>query len=263
MGIYKLMSLLNEKAPDCIRKANLELFSGRSVACDASMAMYQFLVVTQSFNQNGFSLGELTDKDGNKTGHLVGLFNRSIQFLENGIKPVWVFDGKPPTNKNGELARRKKIKEEAMDKMNEAQEEGNMEEALKNKVKTISITRKMKEDAIQLLQLMGMPVIVAPCEAEAQCAELARSGKVYAVATEDMDALTFRTPVLLRGFNSKKEPITEINYDKMLEGLELNYEEFVDLCILCGCDYTENIDGVGPATALKLIKDHKNIENIL
>jgi flap endonuclease-1 len=72
----------------------------------------------------------------------------------------------------------------------------------------------------------------APCEAEAQCAALCRSGKIYATATDDMDALTFRTPILLKGFNTKKEPIYEINYDEMLKELELTYEQFVDLCIL-------------------------------
>lgn len=101
MGIYKLMSLLQEKAPECIKRAGIEVFSGRIIACDASMAMYQFLVTTQGFTNN--ILTELTDKEGNKTGHLVGLFNRSIQFLENGIKPIWIFDGKPPTLKSGEV----------------------------------------------------------------------------------------------------------------------------------------------------------------
>lgn len=82
----------------------------------------------------------------------------------------------------------------------------------------------MKEDAIKMLKLMGCPVIVAPCEAEAQCAMLCREGKIYATATEDMDALTFRTPILLRGFNTKKEPIYEINYEDMLKELDLTYE---------------------------------------
>lgn len=78
-----------------------------------------------------------------------------------------------------------------------------------------------------------------------------------------MDALTFATDVLLRGFNNKKEPIFEINFKDMLAELALSYDEFIDLCILCGCDYTETIDGVGPVTALKLIKEHKNIEAVI
>ena len=102
----------------------------------------------------------------------------------------------------------------------------------------------MKDDAIKMLQLMGVPVIVAPCEAEAQCAALCKAGKVYATVTEDMDALTFQTKVLLRGLNTKKEPVVEISYDQMLTELELSHNEFVDLCILCGCDYTDTIQGV-------------------
>lgn len=85
---------------------------------------------------------------------------------------------------------------------------------------------------------------------------MCKAGKVYATVTEDMDALTFQTKVLLRGLNNKKEPITEINYDEMMKQLDMSYDEFVDMCILCGCDYTDSIEGVGPITAYKLIKEH-------
>lgn len=84
----------------------------------------------------------------------------------------------------------------------------------------------------------------APCEAEAQCSWLCKKGKVYATATEDMDAITFGTKFLLRGFNSKKEPITEICYDEVIKGMDMTHEQFVDLCILCGCDYSMTIDGL-------------------
>jgi len=116
---------------------------------------------------------------------------------------------------------------------------------------------------------MGVPVLTAPCEAEAQCAELARKNKVFATATEDMDALTFRTPKLIRKLTfsqvkgKEKQAIIEIDFQAVLSGLELTYEQFVDLCILCGCDYCSSIKGIGPKTALKLIRAHKNIETIL
>ena len=121
----------------------------------------------------------------------MGLFNRTIMMLENGIKPAWVFDGRPPKLKNGELAKRKKVKEEAKDKMEDATDVGNMEEALKFKTRTVSITKIMKDDAIKMLRLMGMPVVEAPCEAEAQCAILCKAGKVFATVSEDLDSLTF------------------------------------------------------------------------
>ena len=92
----------------------------------------------------------------------------------------------------------------------------------------------MFADAKKMLRLMGMPIIEAPSEAEATCAALCKAGKVFATATEDLDALTFGTKILLRGFNSKKEPITEIDYNEMLKELNMTHAEFVDLCILCG-----------------------------
>jgi flap endonuclease-1 len=114
---------------------------------------------------------------------------------------------------------------------------------------------------------MGVPFVNAPCEAEAQCAELAEQGKVFATATEDMDALTFRTPKLLRRFTSsqgkEKQPIIEVDFALMLEGFGLTYPQFVDLCILCGCDYCSSIKGIGPKTALRLIKTHGTLENIV
>lgn len=91
-----------------------------TVALDASMSMYQFLVSTQGVSSDSTFLTELTDKDGNKTGHLLGLFNRTILLLQNGIKPVWVFDGPPPKKKNGQILRRKRVKQEALEKKQNA-----------------------------------------------------------------------------------------------------------------------------------------------
>lgn len=107
---------------------------------------------------------------------------------------------------------------------------------------------------------MGVPVINAPCEAEAQCAAMCKDGLVFGIATEDMDALTFGTPRLIRHLMaapSQNREIMEFEISKVLEELELTQEEFVDLCILCGCDYCPTIRNVGPTTALKTIKEHK------
>jgi len=116
------------------------------------------------------------------------------------------------------------------------------------------------------LKLMGIPYIIAPTEAEAQCAVLARAGKVYAAASEDMDTLTFNSPILLRHLTfseQRKEPIQEIHLDRVLTGLGMDYKQFVDLCILLGCDYLDPIPKVGPSTALKLIKEHGSLEKVV
>jgi len=136
----------------------------------------------------------------------------------------------------------------------------------KYKKRLTKVTKEHNAEARELLRLMGVPVVESPGEAEAQCSELVKGGVVYASATEDMDALTFGTPRLLRHLTSpatKKEPVLEITLTEVLKGMELDMEQFIDLCILCGCDYTVNIRGVGAITALKLIKDHKNMAAVV
>ena len=129
--------------------------------------------------------------------------------------------------------------------------------------RSIHITSEMMADAKKLVQLMGVPMIEAPGEAEAQCAEMTKMGLAFGTATEDMDALTFGSNFLLRGFNSKKEPITQVDLRLVLEQFQMTQDEFIDLCILCGCDYTSTIGGVGPVTAFKFIEDNRNIEQTL
>jgi flap endonuclease-1 len=113
---------------------------------------------------------------------------------------------------------------------------------------------------------MGVPYIIAPTEAEAQCAVLARGGKVYAAASEDMDTLTFNAPVLLRHLTfseQRKEPVQEIHLDRVLEGLEMDRDQFIDMCILLGCDYLDPVKGIGPKNAVALIKEHKTLEKVV
>jgi len=146
-----------------------------------------------------------------------------------------------------------------------AQEEGNIEEEEKQSKRLVRAGKKENDDVKKLLDLMGVPVVNAPMEAEAQACALAVKGLVYAVGTEDMDALTFKAPVLLRKmtFANAKTDLQSLSYSKALEGLELTHDQFVDLCILLGCDYCDSIRGIGPKTALKLVKEHGCIENIL
>jgi flap endonuclease-1 len=183
--------------------------------------------------------------------------------MENGVKPIWVFDGKPPEMKSKELAKRKEMKEKAEDERKEAEKAGDWEKVKQMAGRSIRVTDAMMADAKKLVRLMGAPVVEAPCEAEAQCAELVKLGLAFATASEDMDSLTFGTHYLLRGFNSKKEPICQIDLKVLLEDFGMTQEEFVDLCILCGCDYTFTIQGMGPVTAFKLIKEHGNIEKVI
>jgi len=238
---------------------------GRKIAIDASMAIYQFMIAVRTGNQTNPS-AMLTNEDGEPTSHIQGMFNRTIRYMTEGIKPVFVFDGKPPDFKSGELLKRREKREKAQAALKTAEEEGNVEEQDKQSKRLVRAGQKENKDCQRLLELMGVPVVLAPCEAEAQASSLAKAGLVYATGTEDMDALTFATPVLLRKMtfaNASKSTVQSMSYAKAVEGLELTHDQFVDLCIMLGCDYCDSIRGVGPKTALKLIKQHGDIENIL
>lgn len=265
MGIKGLAKLLSDESPDSIREVPLSSLHGRKIAVDASMAIYQFLIAVRSGGPNSAAM-MLTNADGETTSHVQGIFNRTIRFITEGIRPVYVFDGKPPQFKSGELTKRREKRAKAEEALKAAEESGNIEEQDKQSKRLVRAGSKENEDCIRLLTMMGVPVIRAPCEAEAQAAALARAGKVYATATEDMDALTFRTPIQVRKMtfaNASKSDIQQINYDKAISGLGLTHDQFVDLCILLGCDYCDTIRGIGPKTALKLIREHGDIETIL
>ncbi|KAJ1513495.1 Elongation of fatty acids protein 2 [Coelomomyces lativittatus] len=260
MGIHGLTKLLGDQAPQVLQENEIKNYFGRKIAIDASMAIYQFLIAVRNEGQM------LTNDSGETTSHLIGMFYRTIRMLDNGIKPVYVFDGKPPELKSIELEKRFQKRTEATASLEEAIEKGATEDIDKFSRRTVKVTRVHTEECKRLLTLMGVPYLDAPSEAEAQCAALCREGLVYATGSEDMDTLTFGSPILLRHLtfsDARKLPISEIHLEKVLLGLHLSMEQFIDLCILLGCDYCSSIPGVGPKTAFQWIQQHHSIEAIL
>lgn len=234
---------------------------GRKVAIDASMCLYQYLIAVRQLDGQ-----QLTNEDGETTSHLLGMFYRTIRMVENGLKPLYVFDGKPPVLKGGELEKRLLKREAANKQMEELKETGTVEELMKFEKRTVRASKEQNAEAKELLTLMGIPYVDAPSEAEAQCAELARTGKVFAAASEDMDTLCYEPKFLLRHLTvaeARKLPIDQIEYSEVLKGLGMDRLTFVDMCILLGCDYCETIKGVGPVTAYKLIKEHGSLDKIV
>jgi len=225
------------------------------------MHIYQFLAVV---GRVGDQL--LTSETGETTSHLQGMFFRTARMLEAGMKPVFVFDGKPPQAKFDELQRRGARRGEADVALEKAKEEGNEEDIAKYSKRTTKVTAQHNEECKELLRLMGVPVVTAPSEAEAQCAAMCKDNLVWAISTEDMDALTFATPRLIRNLMaavSAKLPINLYEHEKVLEGLNLTQEQFIDMCILCGCDYCGTIKGIGALTALKQIQKNGSLEAVL
>lgn len=260
MGILGLSKLIADISPQAIKECEIKNYFGRKIAIDASMSLYQFLIAVRSEG------AQLTSVDGETTSHLMGTFYRTIRLVENGIKPVYVFDGKPPDMKAWQLNKRAERREEAEKELQKATDAGDQASMDKFNRRLVKVTKQHSAEARDLLKLMGIPVVEAPCEAEAQCAALAKSGKVYATATEDMDALTFGSSVLLRHLTfseARKIPVQEFHLDQVLNGLCLTHSQFIDLCILLGCDYCGSIRGVGPKRAMELIKQHSTIEEVI
>ncbi|XP_061464259.1 flap endonuclease 1-like isoform X2 [Rhineura floridana] len=236
MGISKLAELIKDYAPDAVSSVRLEEYRGRVVALDTSVAIYQFHT----------AMPEIINRHGQNIRALQGLFYRTFHLLENGIKPVFVFDGKPPDLKQRVLAKRAAARRKAADSTTGEEPQ-----------------QLPKRDWETLLSCLGVPYVQAPAEAEATCAALVKSGHAWCTATEDMDALPFGSSRLLRHLNVKKRVFEEISLPVLLQKLGITQEQFVDLCILLGCDYCEKIRGIGPKKALKLLQKHENIEHIL
>jgi len=251
-------------------KTTLEAFATKVIAVDAYNTIYQFLSIIRG--PDGMLL---SDSRGRVTSHLSGLFYRNINFLSLGIKPIFVFDGKSPTLKSAEIERRKQIKKEATIKYEKALAEGNMEDVRKYAQQTTSMQDGMVEDAKQLLDLFGIPWVQAPAEGEATAAHMTKTGVAYASASQDYDSILFGAKKLVRNFTNsgrRKMPNKNtyieiepevIDTSRVLSDLGVTAEQLVDIGILIGTDFNpDGFDRIGPKTALKMIKENGNLENI-
>jgi flap endonuclease-1 len=249
----------------------LEDLDGKSIAVDAYNALYQFLAIIRQPDGT-----PLKDGTGKVTSHLSGLFYRTSNLLEMGIKPIYVFDGVPPVLKEIEIQRRRQVKVEAAVKYEQALAKGRIAEARVYAQAATSMKDYMENDSKRLLSLMGLPWIQAPSEGEAQAAHVARKGNADYCASQDYDSLLFGAPMLLRNVTisgRRKLPSKNVYVDIVPEVIELakvlkecgiTHEQLVDIGILIGTDFNpDGIKGLGPKTALKLIKEHGTLENAL
>jgi flap endonuclease-1 len=260
---------LRDLVPKTVVK--LEDLGGKSMAIDAYNALYQFLAIIRQPDGT-----PLKDSGGRVTSHLSGLLYRTSNLVEMGIKPIYVFDGKPPSLKKVEIQRRAKIKQDAQVRYERAIKEGKIEEARTYAQATSKLKDYMTEDSKKLLNLMGIPWIQAPSEGEAQAAHLAKRGDADYCASQDYDSLLFGAPKLVRNVtisgkrrlpskNVVIDVVPEIvELERVLKGCGISYEQLVDVGILIGTDFNPGgIEGLGPKTALKLVKEYGTLENAL
>ena len=249
----------------------LEDLAGKSIAIDAYNALYQFLAIIRQPDGT-----PLKDRNGRVTSHLSGLLYRTSNLVELGIKPIYVFDGTPPTLKTVEIQRRVKAKREAQVLYEQALKEGKIQEARVYAQATSHLKDYMADDGKRLLDLMGIPWIQAPGEGEAQAAHLTKRGDADYCASQDYDSLLFGAPKLIRNVTisgRRRLPSKNVTIEVVPEVVELErtlkecgvtYEQLVDVGILIGTDFNpDGIEGLGPKTALKLIKEYGNIEKAI
>lgn len=252
-------------------KVDLKSLSGKSLAIDAYNALYQFLAIIRQPDGT-----PLKDNTGRITSHLSGLFYRTANLVEMEIKVVYVFDGVPPALKEVEIKRRAKVKAEALIKYERALQEGRIEEARTYAQMTSRLKDYMAEDSKRLLTQMGVPWVQAPSEGEAQAAHLAKKGDTNYCASQDYDSILFGAPTLMRNVTisgrrklPRKPVYVEvvpeiIELDQVLKELNITREQLIDVGILVGTDFNpEGVKGIGPKTALKLIKQHGSLEKLL
>ncbi|HEY1247654.1 MAG TPA: flap endonuclease-1 [Nitrososphaera sp.] len=253
--------------PRMIRLAEL---TGKVIAIDAYNTLYQFLSIIRG------PTGELlTDSRGEVTSHLSGLFYRNANLMMENIKVVYVFDGKASELKKSEIKHRSNLKKEAFQKYQAAIEEGRIEDARKYSTRTAVLTDKMVEDSKELLSYLGIPTIDAPSEGESAASYLTKRDIAFAVGSQDYDSILFGAKKLVRNLTiSGKRKIPGRNtyididpeileHDKVLTETGLTHEQLVDVGILIGTDFNPSgFPGIGPKTAIKLIKQNGRLENI-
>jgi flap endonuclease-1 len=259
---------LSDVVPKAPRK--LEDFQGKVIAIDAYNALYQFL---SSIRQPDGT--PLKDRRGNVTSHLSGLLYRTANLAESGIRPVYVFDGKPPELKRATIEERKERKVKAQAELDEAIAEGDQERAFTKAAQTSYLSPEMVGEAKRLLDALGVPWVQAPGEGEAQAAHMAAKGDAWAASSQDFDALLFGAPRLVRNMavtGKRKLPGKSIWVDvepelielpAVLEEMKLTREQLVNVGILVGTDFDPGVKGVGPKRAVKLVKDAPSLTDVL
>ncbi len=243
----------------------IEDLAGKKIAFDASNVLYQFL---SSIRQRDGTL--LMDSKGNVTSHLMGLWTRFTNLMLKNIKIAVVFDGKPPEIKFGTTQEREGRKRVAEEKFKEAFESEDIESAYKYSKQTVRLSKDMVDEAKELLDAMGLPVIQAPSEAEAQASYICRKGDVWAVASNDFDCLLYGAPRIIQNLTLSSTrrlasgQIIEIkpgliNLEKNLSRLKLNNDQLLVLAVMVGTDYNpKGIFKIGPKKAYALVKKYKD-----
>jgi flap endonuclease-1 len=246
------------------KEISMQDLKNKTLSVDSFNMLYQFLTTIRA--RDG-SL--LTDQNGHVTSHLIGLFSRTTSMMEQGLKLAFVFDGKAPELKKKEQERRAEVKKEAKKEYEVAKQRDDIDAMRKYASRTARLTKEMVEDAKELITSLGLPVIQAKSEGEAQAAYLVKQKQAYACISQDFDTLLHGADNLVRNLSiaGKRKKTNKLGYVTVkpelinlsdnLNNLGLDQDQLIALSMLIGTDYNiGGIKGIGPKKALTLVKQH-------
>ncbi len=290
MGIKNLKVILNQNCKNAINIRKLNVYSGMKVAIDLSIFLYKYLYnnndhiegltrlilrllkcqITPLFVFDGIPPEEKNNtlQERKEKKEILSLKKNIVEACINTDKTDFnIFKQNIYSMINNEKNNIEKDKfimdETEMMNLFEKSNEELEQEANKIKKKIIYVNAYHIDSSKELFDLFGVPYIHVDCEAESLMSVLCKNGVVQACISEDMDTLPCGTSLLIRNFSADKLNVEEYCLEGILANLGLTHDEFIDVCILCGCDYTEKINLLGPVNALKIIKKYKNIEAFL
>ncbi len=251
-------------------KIELSELKNKVIAVDAHNILYQFLSSIR-----GPDGRPLMNAKSQVTSHLAGLLYRTSNLVELGIKPVFVFDGKPHPLKKETLEKRHAIRMQAKREMEAAIEAGDLAKAKMMGARAVSLDKDMIAEAKEAMAYLGFPVIEAKQEGEAQASWMVQQKMAYAAATQDYDALLFGCPLVIRNMavtGKRKLPYRnayinvepeKVELEQVLKENEINRPQLIWIGMLIGTDFNEKIPLVGPKKALKAVQGKKNFEDVL
>ncbi len=240
-----------------IEEVPYEDLAGSVIAVDFNNWLYRYLTIVVRYNEPEV----YTTAGGTAVPNLLAIATGLPKFYENNLTPVFVFDGDPPDLKANELQKRRERAEAAKTKLASAEAAGDDAEVRRLRAQSQRLTPTMRQTSRQFLELLDIPIVDAPGEAEAQAAAMATADVVDYVATEDYDAMLFGAPQTIRQMTTSGS-LELMNLDATLDRHDITQEQLVDVAILCGTDYNNGIHGVGPKTAVKAIGKGTTVEEL-
>jgi len=254
MGIKNLNTIIEKYSINGKYKMHLSKLSGKIFAIDTNVYLYKYLY--------------------GKSNHINGMFFMINKFKKFNITPIFIFDGKPPDEKLATINTRKLVKYKLEERLLSLKlqminnkndfETIELQKEIDNiEKKIIYVNKNIIDKTKTLFDLMGVTYINANCEAEHYCSKLCNLDIVDGVVSEDMDTIACGSKLVLRNFTNRDDNVEACFFDEILYDLDLNYDSFIDLCILLGNDYNYRPRGFSPDELFFLIKKYSSIENIL